>query len=124
MQTLIVHPVPVAPPFPTLSSNQNRGAFGTGQASGSLISPGLGGIENGGLRPNNGATAMSSPFDLSHDSSPGTNSSTGNVPGFGLGKGFGSLSPSGSSTNSTTMKDVKPHFDAKILPETKVFKKL
>ncbi|CAI7668611.1 unnamed protein product [Penicillium discolor] len=64
------------------------------------------------------------PFDLSHDSSPGTNSPTGNVPGFGLGKGLGSLSPSGSSTNSTTMKDVKPYFDAKILPETKVFKKL
>lgn len=40
------------------------------------------------------------------------------------GKGFGSLSPCGSSTNSTTTKDVRPHFDAKGLPETKGFKKM
>ncbi|KGO66031.1 Dynamin [Penicillium italicum] len=120
---------PVASPLPIFPSNQNRGGFGTTQ--GSLFSPSLGSAENGGIRPNNGATATSSLFT----SPPATKWPAGNVSGstvtggfgsnnqgFGSSKGFGSSLPLGGSTNSTTTKDVKPRFDAKRLPETQGFR--
>lgn len=137
VQTLIVQPVPVTSPLPILSLDKNRGGFGTIQ--GSLFSPGLGSTENGGIRPNNGATAIPNLFGMP----PATKGPIGNVSdptvaggfgsnnqgfgasnqGFGSSKGFGSSAPFGSSTKSTK-KSKKPHFDAKISPDTEGSRKL
>ncbi|KAJ5181073.1 Dynamin [Penicillium cf. griseofulvum] len=125
----------IAPPLPALSSDQSR-AF-------SLFSSGIG-KENGGFRPNNTATATSNPLSSPFGTKPvvsglavngmfgsnnqgfGSNNQGfgSNNQGFGSNnKGFSSLPPPfGSSTNSTTTKDRKPHFDATKFPDIQGYK--